>query len=164
MWVCCVASQVTWCTHSLQLLIHQDSSPPECGPNCTYLVDKISLACPERSGWLLMERSLRRRFCECRLSMTQTDLFQQTYVFNILSTKVLRFLLSKHLHCFSIFPFGLDNSENTPRSAQNPPPFVTWVDNSEWLSLGCCSSSLPRLWLSGLVHSRYFSCLGDLSI
>jgi len=156
MWVCCVASQVTWCAHSLQLLMHQ-------GPNCTYLADKISRPCPERSGSLLVELvSLRRGFCECRSSTTQTDLFPQTCVFNILSTKVLGFLLLKHLHGLSIFPFGLDNFEHTPHSTQNPLPFVIWVDNSEWSLLGCCSSSLPQLWLSRRARSRHFSCLGDL--
>lgn len=146
--------------------MHQDSSlhPPECGPNCTDLPDKISPPCPERSGSLPVELSLRRGFCECRLPKTQIYLFPQTCIFNILSTKVLGFLLSKHLHCLSVFPFGPDNFEHTPCSMQNPPPFVTWVDNSKWLWLGCFGSSLPPLWLNGLVHSRRFSCLGDLSI
>lgn len=106
MWVCCMASQWPDALNTHQLPI-QTVAHPECGPDGTHLAGKISLPCPQSCGSLLADPSLREGSGNggCRWH-PQTDLFFQTCLFNIFSTKSFGVTLLEHLHPLSIFPFG----------------------------------------------------------
>lgn len=165
--MCWAAPQVTWCSHALQLLIHQDSTqnvvPVE-------WAEVIKSHCSESWGvsaggarsqrkvlrmWVVHDTHKQTPFCK-RGSHTSP--------FNIFSAEVLRVTLLKLLYRLSLFPFGPGQFLATTHSSQNSLPFVTWVNNSEWLWPGYFCSNLSLLWLSGLAHTRNFFCLGDLPI